>query len=129
MDDKTFIEKLVKDFPEIKDEILDEDNLDSTSLQIFCFRAFTQDAIDNDDIELVKRCLLFVNDVFYKVDFKIQNSLCISYLVKLRFQKGSRIEKIVPQKLQKEINDLKESYNNRPANKKVDDFIRRLKDD
>lgn len=54
---------------------------------------FTQQAIDNNDLETVKRCFEFVEENLDKVIFRIENALVISYLGKLDFDKNPRAER------------------------------------
>jgi hypothetical protein len=123
-----FINELVSAFPEIKDEVLDEDYLGLISLQIGCFKRFTQKAIDIDDLVTVKKCFEFVNRKFETVEFEIENALLISYLGKLNITKNSEVEKLLSTKLKGAIERLTFYYESNPKNEKRDKFLNDLKD-
>lgn len=98
-DETIFIEVLICTFPEIKDEVLDEDWVDITSLQIACFTRFTQKAIDANDNDIVLRCFQFVDSNIDNVIFKVENSLTISWLGKLNFDKNKKAYGFLPPQL------------------------------
>ena len=81
-----FIQDLVDLFPEIKDEIQDKDYTSLATLQIGCFRHFTQEAINSNNLETVIKCYNFVDRNIGKVGHKIESALYISYLGKLDFR-------------------------------------------
>jgi hypothetical protein len=66
---KQFIEKLGDMFPEIKEELLDEDIAGLTALQIDCFTRFTQHTINNYDTDTVSKCFQFVDHEIDIVEF------------------------------------------------------------
>lgn len=123
MNAESFVTQLITEFPEIKEDILDEE---LTSLQIMSFRAFTQKAIDVNDLELIKRCFAFVDRVLDIVDFQINNSLYISYLSKLRFKGESQALKLLPIKLSKAIAELNQASAIGSKNDKLNNFIKNL---
>jgi len=106
-----FIKDLVDQFPEIMEEVLDEDYIGILTLQIGCFKRFTQKAIDLGDLETIKKCFNFVEENISVVEFKIENALFISYLDKLNFRGSSQIENLLPQTLAKVLSELKIYYN------------------
>ncbi|WP_316835425.1 hypothetical protein [Pedobacter nutrimenti] len=105
-----FIKDLVDRFPEIREEVLDEDYIGIFTLQIGCFKRFTQKAIDLGDLETIKRCFNFVEENISGVEFKIENALFISYVGKLDFKGSSQIENLIPQTLKKVLGELKFYY-------------------
>ena len=96
-------------FPEIRDEVLDECYQGLLTLQIGCFKRFTQRAIDRNDLITIKKCFDFVDEDFEAVEFKVENSLAISYLGKLNIVKDSKIEMLLSPKL-KDIRTTLASY-------------------
>lgn len=98
-DVNTFLNELIDAFPEVRDEVLDEDYEDLIALQVGCLTKFTQAAIKIEDWKTVARCIKFVNENFDNVEFSIENSLAISYLGKLEFPQDSMAEKLLPKKL------------------------------
>jgi len=124
---KGFIDKLVSEFPEIKDEVLDEDYEGLITLQIGCFRRFTQKAIDDSNLILVGKCFRFVEDNINNVEFPIENSLTISYLGKLNIEPNSPIERLLPKELKDIIDTLHNYYQSPSNNEKFNKFIKGLK--
>ncbi|WCT10771.1 DUF7674 family protein [Mucilaginibacter jinjuensis] len=123
MNAESFVFQLITEFPELKEDILDEE---LTSLQIMSFRAFTQKAIDVNDLELVKRCLTFVDGVLDAVDPEINNSLYLSYLGKLNFKNNSHALNLLPVKLSKAISELNKAYAESSKNDQANNFIKNL---
>ncbi|MEE1946447.1 hypothetical protein VRU48_15085 [Pedobacter sp. KR3-3] len=126
-DEKTFINDLVNNFPEIKEEVLDEDIADLLSLQVGCFKRFTQNAIDLNDLITIERCFGFVDENFEQVIFKIENSLVISFLGHLDFSKNPKIEKMLSEKLKKILKALR-LHESQPKDEKLKGFLKGLKD-
>lgn len=126
---KTFIKELIGTFPQIKSEVLDEDYRKFVSLQIGCFRHFTQKAIDTGDLETVKKCFEFVDKSFETVVFEIENSLMISYLGKLKIAKDSEVEKLLPIKLKKAKEELGAYYESLSKDERLNKFLDDIKGD
>jgi hypothetical protein len=122
-----FINLLIETFPEIKDELLDEDYLGLISLQIGCFRRYSQNAIDDNELNIVSKCFLFVESNFDNVEAPIKNSLYISYLGKLQFEKNIKAEELLPQKLRDAIDELKKAHEIPSKNKKLIQFLKGIK--
>jgi hypothetical protein len=112
-DEITFIEDLITTFPEIKKEVLDEDWIGLISLQIGCFRRFTQKAIDDNNNLLALQCFKFIDDNINEVEFSIENSLTISWLGKLNFDKSKDLYNRLPKKLKTLYINLHDQYNKR----------------
>lgn len=110
-DVNTFLNELIDAFPEIKDEVLDDDYEDLIALQVGCLTRFTQAAIKIEDWKTVTRCIKFVNENFDSVEFSVENSLAISYLGQLEFPRGNMAEKLLPKKLYEIREALLEYYN------------------
>lgn len=117
-----FIKELMKNFPEIATEILDEDYKGLFTLQIGCFKRFTQNAIDKNDFVVLKRCFEFVTVNFSRVEHKIENALLISYLNKLNFQGHSEAEKLLPGVFKKMLDEINLYYISSSHHSKLDKF-------
>ncbi|BAU52314.1 DUF7674 family protein [Mucilaginibacter gotjawali] len=126
---KIFISELVDTFPQIKSEVFDEDYKKFISLQIGCFRHFTQNAIDAGDLETVKKCFEFVDINFNAVVFRIENSLMISYLGKLEIARDSEVEKLLPVKLKKAKEELAAYYESLSKDETLNKFLADIKTD
>ncbi len=101
---------------------MDEDWAGITSLQIGCFRRFTQTAIDTNNGTLALKCFQFVDDNIDEVEFSVENSLSISWLGKLNFDKNPILFNSLPAKLEKLYIHLQNEYS-KPLDKKVSDFL------
>jgi hypothetical protein len=126
-DNDTFINDLVNTFPEIREEVLDEDYSGLITLQIGCFRRYTQNAIDANDLDTVKKCFRFVESNIGAVENKIENALYISYLSHLNILNNSKIKSLLPPNLKSAfiaINDYNESAS---KNDKLNSFLKNLK--
>ena len=105
-----FINDLINTFPEIKEEVLDEDYEGLITLQIGCFMRFINNAINANDLVLFKKCMDFIAQNINIVDKRIENSLVISCLGKLKIPKGSQIEGLIPKELESLIDTLEAYY-------------------
>ncbi|HEY2580318.1 MAG TPA: hypothetical protein VGI43_00840 [Mucilaginibacter sp.] len=123
---KVFIEELVNTFPEIRDEVFEEDYQGVLTWQIGCFERFTQKAVNNNDLATVKRCLDFVELNMNAVQFKIENSLVISYLGKLNFKENQNVEKSLPVSLKDIISELNNYYLSLSKDEKLNRFLKDL---
>lgn len=108
-DHRAFINDLILAFPEIEEEVLDEDNLNSITLQLIEFKAFTQKAIDSNDLETVKRCFEFVASNWNSIEFEMENSLTITYLAKLKIIKDSNAERLLPTMLKAVLKEYRDA--------------------
>ncbi len=124
--DKEFIGDLIKEFPEIKDEVLDEDYSGLITLQIGCLTRFTQKAIDTNDLNLVKKIFLFVEADFDQLSHKVMNSLYISYIGKLKIPPRSEAEKLLPEKFKNAFVELEEHYMSGSKDEKLNKFLKGL---
>jgi hypothetical protein len=102
-----FVNLLVAEFPEIRDEIESEDYEGLLSLQLGVFRNFTQQAIDTGNIPLAQRCLSFVNSILGRSEYKVENSLYLSYLMKLNFQKNPSLVKMLSKEILANVEGLR----------------------
>lgn len=126
MNDETFILQLTGEVPEAKENVLDGDNLGLISLQIMAFRSFTQEAINNNDLEVVGRCFAFVDRVFELISDEANNSLCLSYLAKLDLKKDGRIIGLLSARLSKVIAEINQAHSVESRNDKFKNFIKSL---
>lgn len=123
----SFISDLINNFPEIKEEVLDEDWLNLISLQIGCFRRFTQKAIDNNSIALITKCFQFVDDNIDIVEFNVEKSLVISWLGKLNFENNKNAYQLLSSKLKELYVKLQKYYAESSSNEKLNKFLSGLK--
>jgi hypothetical protein len=121
--DEVFIQDLVNFFPELKDEIQDEDYTGIVTLQIGCLMRFTQDAINSNNLDCVIRCYSFVESNINEVEYKIENALYISYLGKLDFQINRNAEKLLPEKLKIALEELKAYDTSKSKNESLNKFL------
>jgi len=126
MNNEEFINTLVDVFPEIKDDVLDEDNDGLISLQIGYFKKFVQNAIDGDDLITVKKCFQFINDNIEKVEYNVENSIYLSFLNKLSFDKNPKAEKLLSKKLRSAKSDLDNYDASKKTNAKLNKFLDNL---
>ena len=124
--EKGFIDMLVKRFPEIKEEVLDEDYEGLLTLQVGCFKRFTQEAINNNDFQRVSASFEFVNELIDQVTAKVENALYISYLGHLTISKGSKVEKMLPGKLKEAYGDIHKHNSSKSQNSKLNKFLKDL---
>jgi hypothetical protein len=117
-----FIDKLISAFPEIKEEVSDEDYMDSIGLQVGCFTRFTQKVIDNNVILLISECFEFVNSYIDIVEFDVENSLSITWLAKLNFDNNKEAYSLLPLKLRTLYDWLQQQYS-APLSDKVKNFL------
>ena len=126
MNSEEFINVLVSIFPKIKNDVLDEDVNGLVGLQIGYFKRFVQNAIDENDLNEVKKCFQFINDNIEKVDYKVKNAIYLSLLNKLSFDKNPNAEKFVPKKLLSAKSDLDNYEASKNTNIKLNNFLDNL---
>lgn len=83
-----FVEQLLTEFPEIRDEVTDEAGL--LHLEMSCFARRTQKAIDEENRADLKRCFDFASRVLENADPDVENAVIVSYLENLDFRDGER---------------------------------------
>jgi hypothetical protein len=121
-----FINDLVNTFPEIKEEVLDEDYEGLIALQIGCFMRFINNAINANDLVLFKKCMDFIQENINIVDKRIENSLVISCLGKLKIPKKSQIEGLIPKELKGIIETLEAYYDSILKDEKFQKYLEEL---
>lgn len=124
---ESFISELIKEFPMMKDDLLDEANLGLLSLQVGHFRRFVQQAIDIRDYVTVERCFSFIEEKLDTVAPDIRNFLYISVLNKLNINR--EVEKLIHPKLKEAIVELGLYYTIPSKNEKLNEFLKNLDKD
>ena len=124
---RAFIDDLIKAFPEITDDVLDEDWRGLISLQIACFTRYTQNAIDSNNIPLSLKCFQFVEDHLNKVDLAIENSLIISWTCKLNFTNNDKLYVQFPSTLKEIRAEVENHYNSVSSNEKLNAFLKDIR--
>ena len=122
MNNKEFIDKLTNTFPEIKEEVMDEDFEGLITLQIGCFMRYTQKAIDTNNEISINNSFQFVLDNLESVNDRIENALYISFLNKLSFTKNISAKSLLPPKLLAAKNKMDE-YDKAPHSEEVKKFL------
>ena len=90
---KEFIGSLVNTFPSLKDEIEEWDGL--LHLQMAAFARFTQEAIDDGDLDRLDKCFKLAHRMFHDADSELKNAFYVSYLENLDLEtpNGQRAHK------------------------------------
>jgi|tagenome__1003787_1003787.scaffolds.fasta_scaffold20285902_2 hypothetical protein len=78
-----FIEQLVAEFPELREDIEDESGL--LHNQMHAFTRLTNDAIRAGDYQAVRRHFVFVDRFFHHSVDELENGWYVSYLEGLKF--------------------------------------------
>ncbi|HEY9194839.1 MAG TPA: hypothetical protein VIM77_01195 [Mucilaginibacter sp.] len=106
-----FINELTTLFPEISAEVLDEDIEGLISLQIGCFRRYTQNAIDHNQLQTVSKCFRFAESCIDSVDFEVENSIAISWAARIKFEEDqNNLYSLLPPKVKAVRQGLLEAY-------------------
>ena len=124
---EVFLKELIEAFPEIRDEIMDEDYLGLITLQIGCFKRFTQIAIDKNELDVIKKCFLFVDENIEIVEYAVKNALYISYLGHLNIPKKSKANKLLTINLKNILAELDKYNKSVSKNEKLNKFINDLR--
>jgi hypothetical protein len=83
-----FIELLLAEFPELTSEVQYETWAGLLHLETACFARRTQKAIDNREVEYLRRCFDFATRIFQDADEEVKNAMNVSYLENLNFTDG-----------------------------------------
>ena len=122
MNKKDFLNKLIQCFPDMKEEILDDDYNGLFSLQVGVFRDITQKAIDTHDLENVEKYTQFILDNFDNFDDDVNNSIILSYIQKLNFKDYK-----TPSFFMNFQKELKEYEQSSYTDEKLIDFLKSIK--
>ena len=122
MNKKDFLNKLIQCFPDIKEEILDNDYNGLFSLQVGVFRDITQKAIDTHDLENVEKYTQFILDNFDDFDDDVNNNIVLSYIQKLNFKDYK-----TPPFFMNFQKELKEYEQSSYTDEKLIDFLKSIK--
>ena len=122
MNKKDFLNKLIQCFPDMKEEILDDDYNELFSLQVGVFRDITQKAIDTHDLENVEKYTQFILDNFDNFDDDVNNSIILSYIQKLNFKDYK-----TPSFFMNFQKELKEYEQSSYTDEKLIDFLKSIK--
>ena len=122
MNKKDFLDKLIQCFPDMKEEILDDDYNELFSLQVGVFRDITQKAIDTHDLENVEKYTQFILDNFDNFDDDVNNSIVLSYIQKLNFKDYK-----TPSFFMNFQKELKEYEQSSYTDEKLIDFLKSIK--
>ena len=122
MNKKDFLNKLIQCFPDMKEEILDDDYNELFSLQVGVFRDITQKAIDTHDLENVEKYTQFILDNFDNFDDDVNNSIVLSYIQKLNFKDYK-----TPSFFMNFQKELKEYEQSSYTDEKLIDFLKSIK--
>lgn len=122
MDKEQFLEVLCDKFPNIKEEVLDEDYQGLFTLQIGVFMRYTQEAINHHQVSTVGEHTQFITEIFDLVEEEVRNSLVLSYIGKLDFKN------IAKPQLYKDIQAALDAYNQSAyTDQKLINFIKKRK--
>lgn len=86
----TVVEAIKEAFPSLRSELEDETWAGLLHLEVGCFAAFTQQCIDAEDRDGVRRCFDLADSVFANCDASVKNAMYVSYLEHLDFSDGKK---------------------------------------
>lgn len=116
-----FINAALIEYPEYKDQIMDEDWDDLPYLQMGVFTRIVNDLILDGDESKFKQILTFLGEQYEEGDDKLKNIFAVSFLEHLKF-KGKRFIALMPKVLLEVLVDITE-YNKEILN---DSEIKRI---
>ncbi|MGJ1454510.1 DUF7674 family protein [Sphingobacterium multivorum] len=120
-----FIADLIRIFPNLEEEILDEDYSFSITLQMGSLKRYIQKAIDDDNSDIFDAVVAFLNENLPLVDKKVQNAIFISFLEKLDFSGTPKFRQKLVGTLGRARADL-ERYHNEPVTQEIEKFLRKF---
>ncbi|WP_460557143.1 DUF7674 family protein [Hymenobacter daeguensis] len=77
---KAFLQLLAEEFPEIAEEVLDEDYTGLIHLQVSCMARYANLLIQNGRFDALEKLFSFFHSVVKKVDSSTENALYVSFL-------------------------------------------------
>jgi hypothetical protein len=83
MNGEEFIASLLTEFPELSEEVRDNEGL--LHVQVGAFARRTEEAIARDDLACVDRCFALAHRAFHDADPPLKNAIYVSYLENLDF--------------------------------------------
>jgi len=129
---KKFIKILIETFPQIREDVLDEDDI--ITLQVGCFTRYVISAIKEGRFNEVKKSYDFLNSI-EKLNLhpEIKNSLYISCIGHINFKdygnNGKIAKKMLPSELLKVWNDLQNHYSKLKNDPTIIKFLNDLNKD
>lgn len=118
-----FIDDLIKVFPDVKEEMLDEDYSFSITLQMGRLKRYIQKAIDENNSDIFDSMVVFFVENLPLVDEKVQNAIFISFLGKLDFSGTPKFKQKLVGALGRVRADL-ERYYNESVSQEIQKFLR-----
>jgi len=88
IDRKTMVEILIREFPDIEEDITDETWAGLTHLETSSFARYTQYQVENRNESELKRCFEIARKLMLDGDESIQNAMHVSYLEHLNLKDG-----------------------------------------
>ncbi len=117
-----FIAELIHRFPEVKQEILDEDYRQSITLQMGCLKRFVQEAVDRNDAQLAKSVFDFLESMINIVTHDVENSIYITFLGHLDFSKRPELKSLLGDRLKTGLEEI-ERYRRNALKSVAKDFL------
>lgn len=118
-----FIDDLIKVFPDVKEEMLDEDYSFSITLQMGRLKRYIQKAIDEDNSDIFDSMIVFFVENLPLVDDRVQNAIFISFFGKLDFLARPKFKQKLVKNLGKASIDL-EKYRDEQLSEEIKKFLR-----
>ena len=118
-----FIGDLIKVFPDLKEEMLDEDYSFSITLQMGRLKRYIQKAIDENKSDIFDSMIMFFVENLPLVDSRLQNAIFISFLGKLDFSAKPKFKQKLVRTLGKASIDL-EKYRDEQLSEEIEKFLR-----
>jgi hypothetical protein len=81
---KDFVSAVIREFPVLTEAMLDPPEL--LHVQMGEFVAFTQRAIERDDLNMVRRCFALADRFYRDADPELENAINVSFLEGLDFR-------------------------------------------
>ena len=113
MDKDKFVQLALAEFPQLNEELAEEDVL--LHLQMAAFSRLAQAAIERNDPDTLVKCYGFLAEVMKSATPDVENAIYVSFLENLDFESspdGAEAKRLLPPELQKALAELNEHWEN-----------------
>lgn len=124
-DANEFIKRLITSFPEIGNEVMDEDYEGLLTLQVGVLTRFTQDGINTNNTSRLNSVFLFIDELLKTADHRVKTAIYTAFLEHLDFNSNRKAYRIVPVELKSAIAQLQQYHKSGAKDAKLNEFLKR----
>ena len=106
-----FVQLVLVEFPQLHKEFYEAEGL--LHLEMSTFSRFAQKAIENSDLDTLKRCYGLIDGILETAPSEVENAIYVSFLEHLDFESspaGTNARRLLPPVLKKALDEVNEHW-------------------